>query len=196
MLPGLNIAEAGQAAMGNQATHILSLVDCAYKDIAFQMRQDTKYKAEPNNEDVMRGRSLNYAELVERECKLQEKQAHIYGNSLQHGDMNLEQTVLQNPECFVPEESASHKFISTQEAKKKHTKKKWSSTNLMCKMSRPPSNIQIQSKTLTPVIDDDDDRKLLVPEDFEQQFLETRVPTVVFYNKSFKTCYAPNCKYQ
>ena len=93
MLPGLNIAKAGQAAMGNQATHILSLVDCAYKYIAFQMWQDTKYKAELNNEDVMRGRSLNYAELVERECKLQEKWAHIYGNSLQHGDMNLEQTV-------------------------------------------------------------------------------------------------------
>ena len=199
MLPGLNIAEAGQAAIGSQATHILSLVDCAYKDIAFQMRHDTKYKAELNNEDVMRERSLNYAELVEREHKLQEKRAHIYGNSLQHGDMNLEQTVLQNPECFVPEESASHKFIGAQEAKKKHTKKKGSSKNLRCKMSRPPSNIQIQAKTLTPVTtvtDDDDDRKLLVPEDLEQQFLETRVPTVVFYNKSFKTCYAPNCKYQ
>ena len=53
MLPGLNLAEPGQGAMDRQTTHILSLVDCAYKDIAFQMRQDTKYKAEINNEDVM-----------------------------------------------------------------------------------------------------------------------------------------------
>ena len=86
MLPGLNIGEAGQEAMDLQVIHILSLVDCAYKDIAFQMWQDTRYKAELNNEDVMRGRSLNYAEMVERECKLQEKEAHIYGNSLQHGE--------------------------------------------------------------------------------------------------------------
>ena len=107
MLPGLNIAEASQGAMDHQVTHILSLVDCAYKDIAFQMGQDTRYKAELNNGDVMRWRSLNYAEIFERECKLQEKWAHIYGNSLQHGDMNLEQTVLQNSECFFPEESAS-----------------------------------------------------------------------------------------
>ena len=198
MLPGLNIAEAGQGAMDLQVTHILSLVDCTYKDIAFQMWQDTKYKAELNNEDVMRGRSLNYAEMVERECKLQEKWAHIYGNSLQHGDMNLEQTVLQNPECFVPEESASHKFIDVQEGKNKQKKKKQSSTNMKCKMSRPASNIQIQAKTFTHATlgTDDDDCKLLIPEDFEQEFLKTRVPTVVFYNKSFKTCYAPNCKYQ
>ena len=98
----LNIAEAGQGAMDWQVTHFLSLVDCMYRDTAFQMWQDTKYKAELNNEGVMRGRSLNYAEMVEREYELQEKLAHIYGNLLQHGDMNLEQTVLQNPECFVP----------------------------------------------------------------------------------------------
>ena len=124
MLPGLNIAEADQGAMDHQVTHIPSLVDCAYKDIAFQMWQDTRYKAELNNEDVMRGRSLNYAEIVERQCKLQERWAHIYGNSLQHGDMNLEQTVLQNPQCFVPEEGASHKFVDPQESKKKTLRKK------------------------------------------------------------------------
>ena len=58
------------------------------------------------------------------EHKLQGKWVHIYGNSLQHGDMNLDQTVLQNPQFFVPEESASHKFTEPWESKKKHTKKK------------------------------------------------------------------------
>ena len=38
MLPGLNLAEPGQGAMDRQTTHILTLVDCAYKDLAFQMR--------------------------------------------------------------------------------------------------------------------------------------------------------------
>ena len=145
MLPGLNIAEAGQGAMDCQATHILSLVDCVYKDIAFQMWQDTRYKAELNNEDVMRGRSHNYAEIVERECKLQKKWAHIYGNSMQHGDMNLEQTFLQTSQCFVLEDEVqviSHKFIDPWEAKKKHTKKKGKTTNPKLKISRPTSNIK------------------------------------------------------
>ena len=53
MLPGLNLGEPGQGAMDRQTTHILSLVDCAYKDLAFQMRQDTKYRAELKNEDFM-----------------------------------------------------------------------------------------------------------------------------------------------
>ena len=72
------------------------------------------------------------------------------------------------------------------------------STNPKCKMSRPASNIQIQEQTLTQAIyeADNDDCMLLVPEDFEQKFLKTRFPTVVFYNKSFKTCYAPKCKYK
>lgn len=73
MLLGLNIVKAGQGAMDHQVTHILPLVDCTYKDIAFQMHQKTRYKAELNNDDVMRGKSLDYAEVVERECKLQEK---------------------------------------------------------------------------------------------------------------------------
>ena len=53
MLPGLNLAEPGQGTMDRQTTHILSLVDCAYKDLAFQMRQNTKYRAELNNDDFM-----------------------------------------------------------------------------------------------------------------------------------------------
>ena len=59
--------------MDHQVTHILSLVDCAYKDISFQMWQDTRYKAELNNEDVMRGRSLNYAEIFERGAQASRK---------------------------------------------------------------------------------------------------------------------------
>ena len=95
---------------------------------------------------------------------------------------------MENPECFVPEESASHKFIDVQKGKKKQTKKKGSSANMNCKMSRPASNIQIQAKTFTHVTlgTDDDDYKLLVLEDFEQEFLKTRVLAVVFYNKSSK----------
>ena len=53
MLPGLNLAEPGQGTMDRQTSHILSLVDCAYKDLAFQLRQDTKYRTELNNEDFM-----------------------------------------------------------------------------------------------------------------------------------------------
>ena len=88
------------------------------------MRQDTKYRAELNNGDFMWGRCLNYAEIVEQECQLQEKRAHIYGNSLQTGDMNLEQTVLQNPQSFIPDESASHKFVDSAKERKKPPKKK------------------------------------------------------------------------
>ena len=53
MLPGLNLAEPGQGTMDRQTSHSLSLVDCAYKDLAFQLRQDMKYQAELNNEDYM-----------------------------------------------------------------------------------------------------------------------------------------------
>ena len=115
--------DKGQA-MDQQTTHIWSLVDCTYKYISFQMRQDTKYRAELNNEDVMQERYLNYAEIVEQECQLQEKRVHIYGNSLQTGDMNLEQTVLQNPQSFIPDESTSHKFIDSAKERKKHPRKK------------------------------------------------------------------------
>ena len=38
--------------------------------------------------------------------------------------MNLEQTVLQNPQAFIPDESASHKFIESGKQRKKHPKKK------------------------------------------------------------------------
>ena len=199
MLPGLNLAEPGQGAMDWQTPHILSLVDCAYKDIAFQMRQDTKYRAELNNEDVMQGRCLNYAEIVEQEHQLQEKRAHIYGNSLQTGDMNLEQTVLQNPQSFILDESASHKFINSAKQRKKHPKKKTIGKQTTTASTQPACEStsgthRDNSTTVSPI--DNADQKLIVPEHFEQQFLETRVPTVVFYNQSFKTCYNSRCKYQ
>ena len=61
---------------------------------------------------------------MEWECQLQEKRAHIYGNPLQTGYMNLEQTVLQNPQSFIPDEGTSHKFIDFAKERKKHPKKK------------------------------------------------------------------------
>ena len=198
MLPGLNLAEPGQGTMDRQTTHIFSLVDCAYKDLAFQMRQDTNYRAELNNEDFMQGRCLNYAEIVERECKLQEKRAHIYGNSLQTGDMNLEQTVLQNPQSFIPDENTSHKFVDSAKERKKPPKEKNITKWKLQQVHSLDVKVQLAHSENSPHVSPihSDDCKLIVPEHFEQQFLETRVPTVVFYNNSFKTCYNTKCKYQ
>ena len=113
--------------------------------------------------------------------------------------MNLEQTVLQNPQSFIPDESASHKFVDSAKERKKPPKKKnitkqktTTSTQSGCQ-STVGTNSE-NSPHVSPI--HSDDRKLIVPEHFEQQFLETRVPTVVFYNSSFKTCYNSKCKYQ
>ena len=40
-MPGVNLAEAGQAGMRCQQSHkLLALVDTTYKDISAQMQQD------------------------------------------------------------------------------------------------------------------------------------------------------------
>ena len=49
-MPGVNLAEAGQAGMRCQQSHkLLALVDVAYKDISAQMQQDELYKAAIEN---------------------------------------------------------------------------------------------------------------------------------------------------
>ena len=49
-LPGVNLAEAGQAGMKQQQNHqLLSLVDAAYKDIWAWLWQDKLYKAMLDN---------------------------------------------------------------------------------------------------------------------------------------------------
>ena len=113
--------------------------------------------------------------------------------------MNLEQTVLQNPQSFIPDESASHKFVDSAKERKKPPKKKNISKQKTTTSTQSGCQGTIgthseNSPHVSPI--HSDDCKLIVPEHFEQQFLETRVPTVVFYNSSFKTCYNSKCKYQ
>ena len=49
-MPGVNLAEVGQAGMRCQQNHkLLALVDVAYKDIYVQMQQDELYRATIEN---------------------------------------------------------------------------------------------------------------------------------------------------
>ena len=65
----------------------------------------------------------NYAEIVERECINFRKRGHTSMEILyKTGDMNLEQTVLQNPQSFIPDESTSHKFVDSAKERKKTSK--------------------------------------------------------------------------
>ena len=55
-LPGVNLAEAGQAGMKRQQNHrLLALVDAAHKDISAQMCQDELYRATIENCTSARG---------------------------------------------------------------------------------------------------------------------------------------------
>ena len=55
-MPGVNLAEAGQAGMRCQQSHkLLALVDVAYKDISAQMWQDELYRATIENCTTERG---------------------------------------------------------------------------------------------------------------------------------------------
>ena len=62
-LPGVNLAEAGQAGMKRQQNHqLLSLVDAAYKDISAWLWQDELYKAMLDNCTTQKGWVRNMAQ--------------------------------------------------------------------------------------------------------------------------------------
>ena len=55
-MPGVNLAEAGQAGMRCQQNHkLLPLVDATYKDISAQMWQDELYRATIDNCTTQKG---------------------------------------------------------------------------------------------------------------------------------------------
>ena len=72
-MPGVNLAEAGQAGMRCQQSHkLLDLVDVAYKDISAQMQQDELYKATIENCTTERGWACNQAQKIADEHRAQE----------------------------------------------------------------------------------------------------------------------------
>ena len=72
-MPGVNLAEAGQAGMRSQQSHeLLALVDAVYKDISAQMRQDELFRATIENCTTERGWACNQAQNIPNEHRSQE----------------------------------------------------------------------------------------------------------------------------
>ena len=69
-LPGVNLAEVGQAGMKCQQNHrLLALVDVAHKDISAQMQQDELYRATIKNCTSARGWACTQAQKqVDEHC--------------------------------------------------------------------------------------------------------------------------------
>ena len=64
-MPGVNLAEAGQAGTRCQQSHkLLALVDVVYKDISAQMQQDELYRATIENCTTERGWAHNQAQNI------------------------------------------------------------------------------------------------------------------------------------
>ena len=113
-MPGVNLAEAGQAGMRCQQSHkLLAFVDTAYKDISAQMWQDELYRATIEKCTTERGWAHNQAQKIANEHHTQENRVRRYLADLQNGNPWLEQTIIDNLNEFEPEENSGHDFTST-----------------------------------------------------------------------------------
>ena len=113
-LPGVNLAEAGQAGMKWQQNHqLLSLVDAAYKDILAWLWQDELYKATLDNCTTQKGCVHNMAQKQADEHRAQEDRVPNYVKDLQKGNPWMEETMIDNFNDFHPEENSGHDFTST-----------------------------------------------------------------------------------
>ena len=75
-MPGVNLAEAGQAGMRCQQSHkLLALVDAVYKDISAQMWQDELYRATIENCTTEGSWANNQAQKIADEHHAQENRA-------------------------------------------------------------------------------------------------------------------------
>ena len=113
-LPGVNLAEAGQAGMKWQQNHqLLSLVDAAYKDISAWLWQDELYKAMLDNCTTKKGWVHNMAQKQADEHRAQEDRVPHYLKDLQKGNPWMEETMIDNFNDFHPEKNSGHNFTST-----------------------------------------------------------------------------------
>ena len=113
-LPGVNLAEAGQAGIKRQQNHqLLSLVDAAYKDILAWLGQDELYKASLDNCTTEKGWARNMAQKQADEHRAQEDRVPRYLKDLQKGNPWMEETMIDNFNDFHPEENSGHDFTST-----------------------------------------------------------------------------------
>ena len=113
-MPGVNLAEAGQAGMRYQQSHkLLALVDAAYKDISAQMWQDELYWVTIENCTTERGWACNQAQKIANGHHAQENRVPQYLADLQNGNPWLEETIIDNLNEFEPEENSGHDFTST-----------------------------------------------------------------------------------
>ena len=113
-LPGVNLAEAGQAGMKWQQNHqLLSLVDATYKDISAWLWQDELYKAMLDNCTTEKGWAHNMAQKQADEHRAQEDRVPCYLKDLQKGNPWMEETMIDNFNDFHPEENSGHDFTST-----------------------------------------------------------------------------------
>ena len=113
-LPGVDLAEAGQAGMKRQQNHqLLSLVDAAYKDISAWLRQDKLYKATLDNCTTEKGWAHNMAQKQADEHRAQEDRVPHYLKDLQKGNPWMEETMIDNFNDFHPEGNSGHDFTST-----------------------------------------------------------------------------------
>ena len=113
-MPGVNLAEAGQAGMRCQQNHkLLALVDVAYKDILAQMWQDELYRAAIDNCTTHKGWAHSQAQKVADEHQPQENGVPQYLADLQNGNPWLKETIIENLNEFEPEENSGHDFTST-----------------------------------------------------------------------------------
>ena len=123
--PSLNLAEPGQSSM---RTKRMTLVDAAFNDILRQMYQDELYTATLRNEVDGVGCQSKTVMQIMVECEVeQKKRALLYIKTLQEFKQTGERLWQENPPThdpddpsyFIPNESASHKFIHPEEPKKK-----------------------------------------------------------------------------
>ena len=113
-LPGVYLAEVGQAGMKHQQNHrLLALVDVAYKDISAQMHQDELYRTTIENCTSARGWAHTQAQKQANEHHAQESRVPRYLADLQNGNPWLEETIIKNLNEFDPDENSGHDFTST-----------------------------------------------------------------------------------
>ena len=214
-LSGLNLAEVGHSMLKFQQGYSkISLVDAAFKDIAFQLRQDEKYTALINNEESHVGSGLNYNKLVEKAHKAQVARAHDYTNALKHGDAWMEaESVLEDPAAFEPNEMDKHHYVHGNSGRSGPRKpSKTTSVNKQAK-KRKCASTQVRHNTSTQEVVEPNasaqkvqgisgfgqdapncNEPDLVPQNLEDALLKTRIPCVLMYNKSFKRC--NSCGYE
>ena len=184
----------------------ISLVDASFKDIAFQLRQDEKYTALINNEEGHVGLGLNYQKLVEKTYKAQVARAHAYTNTLKHGDAYIKaESVLEDPAVFEPNEMDKHHYVPANSGKGGPRKQsKTTSVNKQAKKQNSTSTQEVEVPSASaqkvqgisgfaqdaPNCNESD----LVPQNLEDALLQTCIPCVLMYNKSFQGC--NSCGYQ